>query len=207
MLTQEERTRRSRGAIVDAALRIIGEEGYRAMTTTRIEEVAGVSRGLVGYHFGSKRGLTEAVIGRVRDLFTEDVILPRTARRETGLGGALGLIRGYFDGLREDPRPSRAMLILIVESLADQPELRDAVRGLNAALRDSLRDQLLRGQRDGSVRGDLDPGVESVVLVGILRGITVQWLADPDGVDLGRAADRAVAIAARTYDAGRRPTA
>ncbi len=206
MLSQEERTRKSRRAIVDAALGIIGEEGYRAMTTTRIEEVAGVSRGLVGYHFGSMRGLTEAVVRRVGDRFVEDVIAPQVEHRSTGIAGILGLIRGYFGGLGRDPRPARAMLILIVESFASQPELRDAVRGLNEGLRDSLRDQLLRGQRDGSVRRDVDPTVESVVLVGILRGITVQWLADPDGVDLGRAADRAVAIATHTY-AGHRPTA
>jgi AcrR family transcriptional regulator len=206
MLSQEERTRRSRRAILDAALEIIGEEGYRAMTTTRIEEVAGVSRGLVGYHFGSKRGLTEAVIRHVGELFGEVVVAPQAARWGTGFDGVRGLIRGYFGQLGRDPRPSRAMLILIVESFAAQPELRDAVRALNAALRDSLRDEIQRGQRDGSVRRDVDAALESVLLVGVLRGIAVQWLADPDGVDLGRAADRAVAIATNTY-AGHPPTA
>ena len=52
MLSQEERTRRSRGATIDAALRIIGEEGYRAMTTTRIEEVAGASSGTTSVRSG-----------------------------------------------------------------------------------------------------------------------------------------------------------
>ena len=206
MLSQEERTRRSRGAILNAALRIVGEEGYRAMTTTRIEEVAGVSRGLVGYHFGSMRGLTEAVIRHVQDLFVEDILTLRVARQSTGIEGVLALIGGYLGQLGEDPRPSRAMLILIVESFAGQPDLQDAVHDLNGVLRDSLRDQLLRGQGDGSVRGDIDPTVESVLLAGILRGIAVQWLADPDGVDLGRAADRAVAVASDAY-AGYRPTA
>ena len=205
MLSQEERTRRSRGAILDAALRIVGEEGYRAMTTTRIEEVAGVSRGLVGYHFGSMRGLTEAVIHHVGDRFVEDILTLQVARQGTGIGGVLALIGGYLGQLGEDPRPSRAMLILIVESFAAQPDLRDTVHDLNRVLRDSLRDQLLRGQGDGSVRGDIDPTVESVLLAGILRGIAVQWLADPDGVDLGRATDRAVAVASQAY-ADYRPT-
>ena len=206
MLSQEERTRRSRGAILDAALRIVGEEGYRAMTTTRIEEVSGVSRGLVGYHFRSKRGLTEAIIRHVQDLFVEDILALRVARQSTGIEGVLALIGGYLGQLGRDPRPSRAMLILIVESFASQPDLRDAVRNLNGVLRDSLRDQLLRGQEDGSVRGDIDPTVESVLLAGILRGIAVQWLADPGGVDLVQATDRAVDVAARAY-AVHRPTA
>ena len=192
--------------MIDAALRIVGEEGYRAMTTTRIEEVAGVSRGLVGYHFGSMRGLTEAVIRHVGDLFVRDVIAPQAAHRGTGIAGVLALIRGYLGQLGRDPRPSRAMLILIVESFASQPDLRDAVRGLNEGLRDSLRDQLLRGQKDGSVRPDVDPTAESVVLAGVLRGIAVQWLADPGGVDLRRATDGAVDVAARAYEV-HRPTA
>ncbi|CAA9499114.1 MAG: hypothetical protein AVDCRST_MAG12-2565 [uncultured Rubrobacteraceae bacterium] len=192
--------------MIDAALQIIGEEGYRAMTTTRIEEVAGVSRGLVGYHFGSMRGLTEAVVRHVGDLFVRDVIAPQAAHQGAGIAGVLALIRGYLGQLGRDPRPSRAMLILIVESFASQPDLRDVVRGLNEGLRDSLRDQLLRGQKDGSVRPDVDPKAESVVLVGVLRGIAVQWLADPGGVDLGRATDGAVDVAARAY-AVHRPTA
>ncbi len=91
------------------------------------------------------------------------------------------------------------MLILTVESIAAQPALREAIQFLNSVLRDSLRDQLVRGQRDGSVRPDVDATVESVVLAGILRGLTVQWLVDPDGVDVSRATASAVALASRAY--------
>jgi hypothetical protein len=36
-------------------------------------------------------------------------------------------------------------------------------------------------------------------LAGILRNIAVQWLTNPDGVDLGRATSRAIVIASHTY--------
>jgi BetI-type transcriptional repressor, C-terminal len=92
------------------------------------------------------------------------------------------------------------VLILTAESPASQPALRDAIRAVNAVLRETLRDQLLRGQEDGSVRVDVDPAAESVVLAGVLRGITLQRLADPGGVDLSRAAQSAAAVVGRAYE-------
>ena len=200
MARQRERTEASRRALIDAALQIIGEEGYRALTTTRIEQVTGASRGLAGYHFRSKQGLTEAVIRDAQDSFAAYIARLHDAQHwRTGLDGVQGLIRGYLGQLGRNPRRSRAVLILTVESLASQPALRDAIHTVNAVLRDTLRDQLARGQEDGSVRQDLEPALESVVLAGVLRGITLQWLADPDGIDLSRATESAAAMADRTY--------
>jgi hypothetical protein len=56
-----------------------------------------------------------------------------------------------------------------------------------------------RGQEDRSIRQDIEPALESVVLAGVLRGLTLQWLADPDGIDLSRTTESAVAMADRTY--------
>jgi AcrR family transcriptional regulator len=195
MVTQQERTETSRRALIDAALQIIGEEGYRALTTSRIEEVTGASRGLVGYHFGSKQGLTEAVIGHVQDAFVDHIVGLHGREWSSGIEGVLGLIHRYCRQLGKRPRRSRVILILTVESIAGQPALSDAIHVVNAVLRDSLRDQLLRGQGDGTIRQDVDPTVESVVLAGLLLGLTVQWLADPDGVDLMGASERAAAMA------------
>jgi len=197
--TQRERTEASRRAIIDAALRVIAQEGYGALTTSRIEKVTGASRGLVGYHFGSKRGLTEAVIRDVQDSFVVYLVGLHQGEWQTGLDGVLGVIRSYLGQLGRDSRRSRVMLILSVESIASQPSLREAVRELNAALRGTLRDQLLRGQDDGSVRQEIDATLESVVLAGTLRGITLQWLTDPEGVDLAAATENAAAMAARAY--------
>lgn len=201
MPRQQERTATSRRAIIDAALQIIGEEGYGALSITRIEALTGASRGLVGYHFGSKHGLTEAIIGHVRDRFVAAIVGLHETEWRTGLDGVLGLIRGYLGQLSRDPRPSRVMLILTVESIASQPVLRDAIHALNALLRDSVREQLLRGQADGSIRPDVDATVESIVVAGIMRGVTLQWLADPDGVDLARATESAAAMTGRAYAA------
>jgi AcrR family transcriptional regulator len=197
--TQRERTAASRQAILDAAVRLIGEGGYRAATTTRIEDVSGVSRGLVGYHFRSKAGLTDAVVREVNEAFLARIGGLEVSSRPTGLDGVTTLLRGYLQRLGADPRLHRVMLVLIVESLAGQPELQDAVRANNELLRSALREQFARGVADGSVRSDVDPAVEAAVVAGTGRGLVLQWLADPEGVDLDAVTARAVAAVERAY--------
>ena len=199
MPTQEERTATSRQAIIDAAVQIIGEGNYRALTTSRIEAVSGVSRGLVGYHFRSMHGLTEAVVREVNNAFVERIGGLNAASQPTGLDGVRTLVQGYLQRLGLAPRLHRVMLVLIVESVTGHPALHDAVRANNALLRDSLRDQLARGVADGSVRREIDPAAEAVVVAGTMRGIALQWLADPYHIDLAAAIAPAVAAIERTY--------
>lgn len=47
----------TRERILSAALEIAGKEGFRALTTRRVAERAGVRLGLIHYHFGSKAAL------------------------------------------------------------------------------------------------------------------------------------------------------
>ncbi|MEV4106019.1 TetR/AcrR family transcriptional regulator [Nonomuraea sp. NPDC049695] len=64
----------ARARIRDAALRHFGEYGFQGATTRGIAETAGVSRGLLRHHFGSKQALREAcddhlvkLIGRINE--------------------------------------------------------------------------------------------------------------------------------------------
>lgn len=47
----------TRKRLMDAALEIFSTQGYDAASTRQIETAAGVKRGLIGYHFGSKQDL------------------------------------------------------------------------------------------------------------------------------------------------------
>jgi len=49
-------------AILKAAERLFGEKGYRGVSIDEIARAAGVSKGLVFYHFASKKGLAEHIL-------------------------------------------------------------------------------------------------------------------------------------------------
>jgi AcrR family transcriptional regulator len=53
---------RTQALVVDETLRCVREEGFAAASTRRILERAGVSWGVIQYHFGDRDGLLAAVI-------------------------------------------------------------------------------------------------------------------------------------------------
>lgn len=61
------RGRETREQLLAAATAVLGEEGYGAMSMRAVADRAGARLSLVHYHFGSKRGLMEAVLEHLTD--------------------------------------------------------------------------------------------------------------------------------------------
>lgn len=60
-----QRGDQTRDALIAAAIRIFGRDGFEAASTRAIAEAAGANQALIGYHFGSKEGLYHAVFGHI----------------------------------------------------------------------------------------------------------------------------------------------
>ncbi len=58
----QERAERTRELVIEETIRCIREEGFAAASTRHIIERAGVSTGVVQYHFGDRDGLLTAVV-------------------------------------------------------------------------------------------------------------------------------------------------
>src|SRR5713101_224216 len=66
----------SKKAILDAAEALFAEQGYEATSFQQICDLAGVTRGLPNYFFGSKEGLYRSVLERTFALtLTQDLIM------------------------------------------------------------------------------------------------------------------------------------
>lgn len=201
MASQPERTAAARQAIVAAAIEVLGSQGHRALTNARLQEVSGLSRGLVGYHFGSRQGLLDAVVGSIRDDFVTDLVTSPEAGSKPGLQATVHLADTYLTELARDPRRNLAILVLTAASIRELPGLQPAIGQLNDSLRRGVAGLLARGVVDGSVRPSTDIPAAATAIVGILRGATLQWLADPGGVDLDAARQEITTILTRCYAA------
>ena len=60
------RAAETRTRILEAARRVLGQEGPERFTTRRVAELAGVSHGMVHYHFEDKRALLLALLVHAR---------------------------------------------------------------------------------------------------------------------------------------------
>jgi AcrR family transcriptional regulator len=71
-LNQEERSEKSRGQILEAALKLFAHQGYRGTSVREIAEAAGVSTGNVYHHFPDK----EQIFKTLLDQYWEDIKNP-----------------------------------------------------------------------------------------------------------------------------------
>jgi AcrR family transcriptional regulator len=104
---------RSIQRILDAAARIFGREGFQAASMSAVARAAGVSKGLLHYHFDSKEHLLieaqRATFRQIHSRFEE-----RHQAGQIGVVGALEVLDNLWEALRE----MRAWAPFMVEILA-----------------------------------------------------------------------------------------
>jgi AcrR family transcriptional regulator len=82
--TQAERTAATRAAVLDATIECLVEDGYASLTTTRVVERAGVSRGAQLHHFPTKAELVSEAVRHLAAKRVEEFLqtMPRLPRGE-----------------------------------------------------------------------------------------------------------------------------
>lgn len=131
--TQEQRSAATRRLLLDATVECLVKHGYAGTTTTRVSELAGVSRGAQVHHFATK---DELVVAAVRYLAEQQaqLILARPdlpgllAGSADPVGDALELLWKAHQGPTFD-----AAIELWVAARTD-PDLREATTAFERAL-------------------------------------------------------------------------
>ncbi|MGP3923001.1 TetR/AcrR family transcriptional regulator [Streptomyces sp. 8N616] len=190
---RDDQRETSRRKLLDAALEILAEEGYRGLTVKRVGDRAGVSRGLVNYHFTSKAGLVEAVVTDIREVFVDQLRALPGYGTMSGLETVVARVDQFFVRLAE-PEPgvrARALLVLLVEAVGSPGGMKSTMAGHLSLVRTAVEDDIRRGIADGSIRQDADPVAEAFLVESIARGVLLQYQlgsARDRLADIGRAA-------------------
>lgn len=173
----EEARRRQ---IVDAAIDAIVEEGYSQATLEHIASRAGISRGLISYHFEGRNDLMTAVFAKA---YEDGVayMAPRVATAKTPTTTLLAYVQSNLDYLRTHRREMLALVA--VRRAGDLAHLDHSMAGLAQSLVD-LERILSWGQQAGDFR-DFDVHVVAIVIRNLIDGIFNHLAADP-GLDLDR---------------------
>jgi len=170
--TQADRRENTERRVLEAAIELISRRGFNGVSLAEVGRLAGYSRGIVNYHFGSRRELLDAVV-----LATQTVeVMPIDA---PGLERLAHFARSYLDGVVSRDRSARAFLVLWGESAAGDPLLEPIFRERDVWFRSFLASLVREGQTDGSITANVDPDGLAAVLVGLLRGTAMQLLS-PD---------------------------
>ncbi|WP_125775295.1 TetR/AcrR family transcriptional regulator [Antribacter gilvus] len=177
-----------REEILRAATRVFGSKGYHAGSLVDVAEQVGITHAGVLHHFGSKDKLLWEVLeyrDRVDVEHLEGKHIP----------GGLDLFRHLVKTARinADRRGIvQAYSVLTGESVTDghpaAPWVTQRFTGLRAdiaqALREVVDERVAAGGEDGFEIPDADLDRAASAVIGVMDGLQVQWLLDPEAVDL-----------------------
>ncbi|MEN8163194.1 MAG: TetR/AcrR family transcriptional regulator [Acidobacteriota bacterium] len=156
----------TREKLLNAALRLFGERGYDGVTTHDIAREAGVSQGLIRFHFGSKGGLREAVDER---LFK----VPYEALDELLEVGGDGYFEAFAEAWRRrlgGPDAVRLFQRYVTWSAIDQSEGGERVRKMVVHF---YKDMLSKWRTSDRMREDIDDEWALVMVVSLVFGTYV----------------------------------
>ena len=168
-----------RAQLVEAAIRSLADLGVEGASLSRIAEHAGVSRGVVNYHFpGGRRELFEAAVDEIYDVGRREV-QPDTESAPSPRRGLASFVRGSIAFYARYPIHLRALTAIYTSRTDDS--LRRDERPEHATEMMSTADLLRRGQVTGEMR-DFDVTLMALTIRAVLDtavGLTAAG-ADPD---------------------------
>jgi AcrR family transcriptional regulator len=183
--TQRERKDRSQHDLLEAALELVAERGYRGASLAAIGERAGYSRGLVTEHFGSKEGLLRELVSRLMTGW-RSLVLSDDVGDKRGAQALSAVVLAHRRAIKERPSAMRALYVLLFESVLELSSMRDEFKKMDSELRKLAAAYLVEGQKSGTIRADIDAEAQAALMLAAVRGITLQWMVDPDAFDLDR---------------------
>nr|WP_042197192.1 TetR family transcriptional regulator [Kibdelosporangium sp. MJ126-NF4]CEL22802.1 Transcriptional regulator, TetR family [Kibdelosporangium sp. MJ126-NF4]CTQ89943.1 Transcriptional regulator, TetR family [Kibdelosporangium sp. MJ126-NF4] len=163
-----------RGQIIDAAIETIAEHGYTKASFARIAKRAGISAGLISYHFANREELINQVMVTVYQSMDADL----TARLEDSPSHAEALrrlIEGFVHYCAAHPKD----LIAISRIAASATEAHEFVERQRDATLDEMADLFRGGQQSGEFRA-FTPRVMAVTLTSALEAATRELFERPD---------------------------
>jgi AcrR family transcriptional regulator len=178
-LTQAERSAESSQRLLASAIALIAEKGFERTTAAEIGERAGYSRAMVRARYGTKEALLESLLHSE----FEPMFFKTHITADNGLDTVLGQLDHLATQAAEKPELLKAFFTLCFETVGP-------VHGLSAWMRAWLSEYsartaaaILDGQRDGSIRTELDVEVETKRIITYGLGLAFRWTLEPDQVD------------------------
>lgn len=160
----------SRRRILDAAEDLIAERGFEKTSFVEIARRSGISRGSIPWHFANKDGLLLAVVDRATERYL--------ALDQLEDDASLEVVFARFADLGQD-NGARLLLTVLNQAISSTGPVREQYQAFYASERKKLMVYLeMVGVRPARAKP-----LAAAILSGLL-GAMLQWLVDPDEVDL-----------------------
>jgi AcrR family transcriptional regulator len=185
---------RRRQQILDSAITLLAQRGVDRASLRTIGEAIGMSHTALRHYFSSRDELLVEAYRAHEARAAQDA--PATGE------SAVALIVEAAERNRSIPGLVELYATLTTDALQEQHAVtREFVRDRFRSLREALAAMIGSGQQAGRIAADIDPLDAAALVIAASDGLQIQWLLDPDVVDVSRS----LAILERLLPRGAEP--
>jgi AcrR family transcriptional regulator len=165
--------------ILDKTLELFAATGYRATTMKEIAEAAGITQPGLMHHFATKTDILIALLRRREE--RSPALAP-----EAGEAGPFERLLRSAEQIVGDR--TSAALHCVLSAEATSPEhpahayFKERYTRVVVKATTAFADLQIRG----AIQPDVDPAILAHMLIGLLDGLQLQWLLEPEAVDIGQ---------------------
>jgi AcrR family transcriptional regulator len=175
---------RRRQQILDSVIALLAQRGGDRTSLRTVGQAIGVSHTALRHYFSSRDELLVEAY-RTHEARAAGDGPPADA-------SAVSVIIEAAERNRSIPGLVELYATLTTDALQEQHGLtREFVRGRFRSLREALAERITEGQpgrggQPGAVGAGIDPMDAAALVIAASDGLQIQWLLDPDAVDVGR---------------------
>jgi len=189
------KSKETRTAILDAALEVFAQSGYRAGSLREVAERVGMSEAGLLHHFRSKSALLLALLDHRDDL--------SRSRVDFDMPDGVEALRALAELARfnaDNPGIVELYCVLSAEATSpDHPAHEYFINRYNY-VRTSVTGSFARAAAAGRLVDGVDPGRAAVATIALMDGLQVQWLLDRTSTDMAEAMHECFRSLIRGYD-------
>lgn len=158
--------------IINAATELINEGGIQQLTTKALAERMGFSEPALYRHFKNKTEILSSLLNyygqglksKMDELVSEE---------DSGLSKLKKIIEFQFKHFSK--HPAIVMVIFAETSFQYEEKLSNAVHNILKNKKQRVKNIIELGQKDGSIRNDVQPEQLASIFMGSMRFIILQW--------------------------------
>jgi AcrR family transcriptional regulator len=184
--------------LAQAALSLITTQGLKGLSVARVARRVGLVPSAVYRHFESKDELLDAVLEMIRERLNANVV-----QASQGATDAFQILRRLVMAHVRLIRENAGILSVVFsdEVHNGHPERKALVHSIIQGYLKKVAQIVSRGQQQGHIRADADPGTVSVMFLGLIQPAALLWHLSGGGFDVTRHVEKAWDLLSKTLKA------
>ena len=200
MPTLKQKTELRQSAIAKAALSLIGAHGMKGLRVAAVARKVGLVPSGIYRHYRSKDELLDAILDYIQHGFSANVRAVAQIEGDATIHLHALLMR-HISLIRENE--SIPLVVFSPEVYTGSPRRRVKLLGIIESYLADVATIVERGQREGAIRRDLEPGTAAMLFLGLIQPSIIVWHLSAGKYDVTKQAEAAWPMFCRAIQADR----